>query len=202
VDTRRSVAPRLTPIRPSAGDLLARVRSRRGERAGAVPIVRSVEPSRAAWGEPIVVTGDFAPDASVRVFLRVGGQVFALAGAESDPKSVRATLPDPPPGSADPVIANLFVVIARESSRACRLTMSRGPVLRRIVRVGDDEWLLDGTGFGTAADHVQVKASGSPEVQLLSVSNTELRVRATLARRSSVRVSIGDRISNPLQVME
>jgi hypothetical protein len=188
--------------RPTARDLLARARARHGERAGAVPRISGIEPSRAVWGEAIVVSGDFAPLAPVRAALRIGSRVLELAVDESEKGRLRVKLPDAPPGISDAVVAELFVVVARESSRPCRLALFHGLVLRRITRSGEDEWLLRGAGFGDRADDVRVLTTARRQVEVLSVSDGEIRVRATLAMRSTVRVAVGDRMSNPLQVLE
>jgi hypothetical protein len=167
-----------------------------------VPIIRGLEPSRAAWGETVVVHGDFAPNESVRVAIRIGGTVIHLPVDESDRARVLTKLPDPPADVSDAVVADLFVVVARESSRACRLAIFNGPVLRRIVRAGEDEWVLHGTGFGGVAEQIEVMAPGAAAAHVISATNSDVRIRASLARRSSVRVAIGGRPSNLLQVLE
>ncbi len=183
----------------SARELLALARAKHHEAAGSPPVIRGLKPSRAAWGEEVLVSGDFPRNAQIRVALRSGGRVFALTPGKPTEGGVRVRLPEQPDGGPDAVVAELFVVVARQPSRPCRLTISAGPVLRRIRRARDGEWVLEGANFGNAVKAIKVEAAGAPKVRMLAATNREIRVRATLADRAPVRVRVGDRVSNSLQ---
>lgn len=145
------------------------------------------------------MSGGFPRNAQIRVALRSGGRVFALAPGKPMEGGVRVRLPEQPDGGPDAVVAELFVVVARQPSRPCRLTISAGPVLRRIRRAGEAEWVLEGTNFGSTAKAIKVEAAGAPKARVLAATNREIRVRAKFADRTPVAVRVGGRVSNSLQ---
>ena len=146
-----------------------------------------------------MLRADIPRGAEVRIALRSGALVLVLDPVKIADGRVRTRLPERPAGTPDLLVAELFLVVARQPSRPCGVTISDSPVLRRIRRARGGDWVLEGANFGNAVKAIRVEAAGAPKARVLAATNREIRVRATFADRAPVRVRVGDRVSNSLQ---